>query len=193
MIKPVVVEIKDQEQLNPEYSGSIQRAIQYGVIKLGADGTFNPKEEITRADAAEELFNAVAYLKAHSAPTSTDFLTAAQGVQLIKDALGNVDIQLEIKIDPNAKMTRESFTYLLVHTLQTSGKLPMLNVVPVEIKDNDQMEITNSGAIQTALALGLVTLNQDGTFNPKGNISLAEATEITNNAIKKVKGFSEDK
>ncbi|OCT12226.1 hypothetical protein A8709_30775 [Paenibacillus pectinilyticus] len=191
MIKPVVTEIKDEAQLNPEYSGSIQRAIQYGVIKLTAEGTFNPKKEITRAEAAEEIFNALAYLKAHTAPAaSTEALTAAQGIKLITDGFEDIGTKINIKIDPDAKLTRESFTYLLVHTLQTSGKLPMLNVVPAQIKDNDQIDISNSGAIQTALALGLVTLNQDGNFNPKGEISLSDATDYVDKAVKKVNGFT---
>ncbi|NOU75704.1 hypothetical protein GC098_30765 [Paenibacillus sp. LMG 31458] len=193
MIKPVLTDIKDEDQMNVEYSGSIQRALHYGVVKLSAEGTFNPKSEITRADAAEEIFNALAYLKAHSAPepdAGTEALTAAQGTKLITDAFHSIGAEIDIKVDPNAKLTRESFTYLVIHTFQTSGKLPMLNLVPVEIKDNDQIEISNSGAIQTALALGLVTLNADGNFNPKGDISLAEATDLVNKAVKKVQGFA---
>lgn len=194
MIKPVLTDIKDEDQMNVEYSGSIQRALHYGVVKLSTDdGTFNPKSEITRADAAEEIFNALAYLKAHSAPASeagNEALTGTQGAKLITDAFHSIGAEIDIKVDPNAKLTRESFTYLVVHTLQTSGKLPMLNLVPVEIKDNDQIEISNSGAIQTALALGLVTLKADGTFNPKGDISLAEATDLVNKAVKKVQGFA---
>ncbi|MCR8630188.1 S-layer homology domain-containing protein [Paenibacillus radicis (ex Xue et al. 2023)] len=192
MIKPVVVDIKDQDQINPDYSGSIQRAIQYGVIKLSAEGKFNPNDEITRADAAEELFNAVAYMKAHTAPaSSSEALTTAQGVLLIQEVLGTVDTDLKFKIDPNSKLTRESFTYLLIHTLQTSGKLPMIKLVPIEIKDNDQIDTLNSGAIQTALALGVVKLNQEGKFNAKAEISLSDATEYINNAVKTVKGFAE--
>lgn len=188
LINPVVVDIKDNDQINVEYSGSIQRAINYGVIKLGTDGKMNPKAEITRADAAEEIFNAIAYLKAHQAPTApTEVLTATDSVKLITETFALVDTDIKIKIDPNAKVTRESFTNLLVQTLQTSGKLPMIKVVPVDIKDNDQIDILNSGAIQTAIAIGAVQLNADGKFDPKAEITRADATEIATNVVEYLK------
>ncbi|SDP03673.1 S-layer homology domain-containing protein [Paenibacillus sp. yr247] len=84
MIKPVVIEIADQNQLTVEYSGSIQRALQYGLVKLNSDGTFHPKDEMTRADAAEQIYHAIAYLKAHQATAaSTETLSYTEGVQLI--------------------------------------------------------------------------------------------------------------
>jgi len=183
MVKPVVVEFKDQDQVNVEYSGSIQRALNYGVVKLDDKGKFNPKKVITRAEAAVEISNALAYLKAHTAPVAaSETLTAEQAVQLIKQAVGP-SADLQIKIDPKASMSRESFTYLLVHTLQTSGQLPMINVIPVEVKDESQMDISNSGAIQTAIALGFVALDEAGKFNPKADITRTAATDIVNKAI----------
>ncbi|OCT13642.1 hypothetical protein A8709_18815 [Paenibacillus pectinilyticus] len=191
LINPVVTEISDNDQITIDYSGSIQRGLNYGIIKLNAAGKFNPKDEITRADAAEEIFNALAYLKAHQAPvtTPTDTVTAAEGVHLISEALGKLDSDIQIKIDPDAKMTRESFTYLLIHTFQTSGKLPMIKVSPVDVKDNDKIDVLNSGAIQTALALHIVKINPDGNFNPKVEITLTDATDIVKNALTAVKGL----
>ncbi|WP_379137912.1 S-layer homology domain-containing protein [Paenibacillus sp. sgz500958] len=183
MVKPVVVEFKDQDQVKVDYSGSIQRALNYGVVKLDANGKFNPKKEITRAEAAVEISNALSYLKAHPVPVAVnETLTAEQAVQLIKHAVGP-SANLQIKIDPKASMSRESFTYLLVHTLQTSGQLPMINVIPVEVKDESQMDISNSGAIQTAIALGFVTLDQAGNFNPKADITRTAGTDIVNKAV----------
>lgn len=178
MIKPVVLEYKDQDQVKAEYSGSIQRALNYGVLKLDASGKLNPKQEITRAEAAVAISNALAYLKAHPAPAAlSETLTAEEAVQLIKEAVGP-EADLQIKIDPAASMTRESFTYLLVHTLQTSGQLPLLNLIPVEIKDNDKINILNSGAIQTAIALKIVKLDADGKFNPQAGITRADAAAM---------------
>ncbi|WP_246303073.1 S-layer homology domain-containing protein [Paenibacillus plantarum] len=190
LINPLVVDIKDGDQLTVDYSGSIQRGLKYGIITLNTDGTFNPKAEITRAEAAEEVYNALDYLKTHQAPvTSNDPISAAQGVQLITDALGKLGTDIKIKIDPDAKMTRESFTYLLIHTFQTSEKLPMIKLNPVEIKDNDKIDLSNVGAIQTALALDIVELNADGTFHPQDGITLTDATEIATQAVKAVEGL----
>ena len=180
MINPVVLEFKDQDQVKADYSGSIQRALKYGIVELDQNGEFHPKKEITRAEAAVEVSNALNYLKAHSAPEQGDeseALTMEQAVVLIQKAAGE-DSNLQIKIDPEAGVTRESFTYLLIHTLQTGGQLPMLNLIPTEIKDNDNIDILNQGAIQTALALKIVELDSEGNFHPKDSVSLADATAM---------------
>ncbi|ETT54655.1 S-layer homology domain-containing protein [Paenibacillus sp. FSL H7-0350] len=177
MIKPVVTEYADQDQVKVEYSGALQRALNYGVLKLDGSGKLNPKQEITRAEAAVAISNALSYLKAHPAPGAVSgTITATEAVQYIKDAAGEANLQ--IKIDPNMSVTRESFTYLLINTLQTSGQLPMIKLIPVEIKDNDKINILNSGAIQTALALKIVKLDQDGSFRPQDGVTSADAAAM---------------
>ncbi|OMF96991.1 S-layer homology domain-containing protein [Paenibacillus sp. FSL R7-0337] len=177
MIKPVVTEYADQDQVKVEYSGALQHALNYGVLKLDGSGKLNPKQEITRAEAAVAISNALSYLKAHPAPGAVSgTITATEAVQYIKDAAGEANLQ--IKIDPNMSVTRESFTYLLINTLQTSGQLPMIKLIPVEIKDNDKINILNSGAIQTALALKIVKLDQDGSFRPQDGVTSADAAAM---------------
>ncbi|NQX46464.1 S-layer homology domain-containing protein [Paenibacillus tritici] len=178
MIKPVVMEYADQDQVKVDYSGALQRALNYGVLKLDGSGKLNPKQEITRAEAAVAISNALAYLKAHPAPGAVSgTITATEAVQFIKDAAGP-EVNLQIKIDPNMSVTRESFTYLLINTLQTSGQLPMIKLIPVEIKDNDKINTLNSGAIQTALALKIVKLDQDGSFRPQDGVTSADAAAM---------------
>lgn len=63
MIKIVPAAIADEDQITPEYQGAIQRAIVRGLVPLDADGKFRPKSEITRAQAAIMLYDAVEYLK----------------------------------------------------------------------------------------------------------------------------------
>ena len=68
MIKIIPVTLADQDQLTSNYDGSIQRALVYGVAKLDAESKFNPKAGIYRAAAAEQIYNALEYLKSHPAP-----------------------------------------------------------------------------------------------------------------------------
>jgi hypothetical protein len=68
-IKLAPVEINDNADLTIGYDGSIQRALAYNVVKLDAKGNFHPKAEISRADAAEQIYNALEYIKAHPAPS----------------------------------------------------------------------------------------------------------------------------
>ena len=67
MINLKLVDISDGGQLDVLYSGSIQRALLYKLTELDADGGFRPKEAVTRADAAVQVYQALEYLKAHPA------------------------------------------------------------------------------------------------------------------------------
>ncbi|MCM3631629.1 S-layer homology domain-containing protein [Paenibacillus glycanilyticus] len=179
LIKPVVTKFKDQDKVSPQYAAAIQRALSYKIIKLDAHGKFNPKASISKADAQSAVGNAQNYLKTHSSPVNQGKkITGEQAVQLIKELVGP-EASLQIKIDPKAAVTRESFTYLLVHTLQTSGQLPMIKVVPVNVKDASAIDASKSGAIQMALSLGFLTLDKNGKFNPKASLSLEDASNIT--------------
>ncbi|WP_127490693.1 S-layer homology domain-containing protein [Paenibacillus glycanilyticus] len=68
-LKLVPVEINDNKDLTIDYDGSIQRALAYNVVKLDEQGNFHPKAEITRAEAAEQIYNVLEYVKAHPAPS----------------------------------------------------------------------------------------------------------------------------
>ncbi|TFE23738.1 S-layer homology domain-containing protein [Cohnella luojiensis] len=69
MIKLMPVEIGDQADLTIDYDGSVQRALVLKIANLDAEGNFNPKDEITRAESAELIYNALQYIEAHPAPT----------------------------------------------------------------------------------------------------------------------------
>lgn len=68
-LKLVPAQINDNTDLTIDYQGSIQRALAYQVVKLDAQGNFHPKAEITRAEAAEQIYNVLEYIKAHPAPS----------------------------------------------------------------------------------------------------------------------------
>ncbi len=65
MIKIAPANIADESELEPSYQGSIQRSLVYKINILDGNGKFHPKSEITRAEAAVMLYNALEYLKAH--------------------------------------------------------------------------------------------------------------------------------
>lgn len=55
--------IADIDKLNPAYMDSVQLAIVFGIAELDAKRNFNPTQEITRAEAAVILYNAVEQLE----------------------------------------------------------------------------------------------------------------------------------
>lgn len=70
MIKIAPVEFADSDELTTEYQGAIQRAIVLKIVQLDAEQKLHPKDELTRADAAELIYHALEYLQAHPGPAS---------------------------------------------------------------------------------------------------------------------------
>lgn len=71
MINILVPEIADQDQFDIEQLGSTQLAIALEIVELDADKKFHPQDEITRAEAAVILYNAVDYLNQLKQPVHT--------------------------------------------------------------------------------------------------------------------------
>lgn len=68
MIKIMPVNIADSAEFTNGYDGSIQRALALQITSLDSAGKFHPAADITRAEAAEMIYNALEYLAAHPAP-----------------------------------------------------------------------------------------------------------------------------
>ncbi|NUU64063.1 S-layer homology domain-containing protein [Paenibacillus agri] len=68
MIKIKPMEFGDQGQLSTAFDGSVQLALVLGIAKLDQNNNFKPQEKITRAEAAELVYNALAYIEEHPAP-----------------------------------------------------------------------------------------------------------------------------
>nr|WP_216855636.1 S-layer homology domain-containing protein [Paenibacillus qinlingensis] len=68
MMKLPAIEIKDRAEIALDDLAPIQAAIYKGIATLDADGKFHPNTEITRAQAAEMIFNTLKYIHQPSAP-----------------------------------------------------------------------------------------------------------------------------
>lgn len=62
MINILVPEIADEDQFDIMSLGSTQLAVALEIVQLDADKKFHPQEEITRAEAAVMLYNAIDYM-----------------------------------------------------------------------------------------------------------------------------------
>lgn len=70
-IKLIPQAIRDESLMDPDKSGSVQRALAYGVLSLDGDNGFRPTEAITRGEAAVILVAALDYLKDQSFKSSS--------------------------------------------------------------------------------------------------------------------------
>lgn len=62
------VDIADSTEFTGGSDGSVQLALVLGIAALDSSGMFHPSADITRAEAAEMIYNALEYIAAHPAP-----------------------------------------------------------------------------------------------------------------------------
>lgn len=65
LIKMFIV-IKDEDQINVNYQGTLQRLLLYKLTQLDQDGKFNPKAELTRGEAASWVYQAIRFVENHN-------------------------------------------------------------------------------------------------------------------------------
>lgn len=165
-----------------------------GYVKGVGGNLFAPNDPITAAQSVQLIVNSLDLnldlVRFSKEPKATDYFARADNDAWYADALivASVNgLELPADLDPEQEWTREEFTYHLIRAMETHGNLPLLNIVPVEIDDHDQLTIGYDGAIQRALVYGVAKLDADGKFNPKGKISRAEAAEQIYNALEYLK------
>ncbi len=90
------IDIKDTDQITPEYQGALQRMLLYKITELDKDGKLNPKSELTRGEAASWVYNASKVVTAHSqqpAPTENVAVT----VEKVNDDVNKVTLSRDSK------------------------------------------------------------------------------------------------
>jgi len=61
----ILINVKDNDQITPDYQGAVQRLLAYKFAELDKNDSFNPKGELTRGQAAVWIHRAVTYLENH--------------------------------------------------------------------------------------------------------------------------------
>jgi hypothetical protein len=54
-----VIRLSDQDEINPDFVNQVQQLVVFGIVKLGDDQAFHPKQPMTRGEAAVWLYNAL--------------------------------------------------------------------------------------------------------------------------------------
>ncbi len=159
-----------------------------GVIKGLGNGSFNPDGTVTAAQGVQLIVNAfdisLAKFTFIKAPQATDWFKKADDNAWYADALiraGANDIGLPTDLDPNAKWTKEGFTYYLIMAMEAHYQMPMINMMYIETADEADMTIEYQGAIQRSMKYNITALDQDKKFFPKKQLTRAEAAEMIYN------------
>lgn len=165
-----------------------------GVIAGVADGIFSPDNKVTAAQSIQLFVRAfnlnLDTIRFVKEPKATDYYKNAKdnawySKALIISAVNGMNFTADI--DPDQNLTKEEYIYHLVNATEIYGQLPLIKIIPVEIADRDKMTIEYSGAIERALKYGIVKLDADGKFNPKAELSRADAAEQLYNALEYLK------
>jgi hypothetical protein len=83
-------------------------------------------------------------------------------------------IPIPADVKPNAILTREQFSDLLIHVLERKGDFPMIKMF-IAISDEDQITPELQGGIQRLLLHKIVELDKDGKIYPKREVTRGEA------------------
>jgi len=170
---------------NVKESQAILTLQERGIIKGTSSDTFSPERILTAVEgihminAAFDLnLDLVKFIKE---PLATDYFKNADNKAwyaygLIVATVNGVELPADL--DPKSNWTKEAFIYHLVSTLEVELELPMIKLIPVDIKDEVNLTPEYSGLLQRALHYGIVELDTDGNLDPKKALTRAEAAEI---------------
>lgn len=67
------IPIQDEQDIQVQYQGTIQRALLYKIVSLDEQNSFHPQDIVTRAEGAAILFNALTFIETNkdSGPETT--------------------------------------------------------------------------------------------------------------------------
>lgn len=162
----------------------------HGIVGGVASGQFAPYETLTGAQevslivkALELNLDTVRFIKA---PKATDYFKNANDEAWYANALiiaAVNGLEFPSDFDPNKKLTREEFTYNFIRAMELTKEMPMIKMMYIEVKDEDQLNGEYSGAIQRAINYGVIKLDAEGKFHPKTEITRVDAVEEIYNAL----------
>ncbi|GGF84328.1 hypothetical protein GCM10010912_31920 [Paenibacillus albidus] len=167
---------------------------EQGLIKGVSDTQFLPASKVTVAQGIQFISGglqlSLAAIDFTKAPQASSLFTNVKDKAWYAEAFINAhynDIKIDKNIDPSKPMTKELYTNLLVQGVEKLGNLPLINLVPAKITDEAKMNPSYQGIIQRSLKYKINTLDAKGNFNPKQEITRAEAAVMLFNALEFLK------
>ncbi|WP_438494000.1 S-layer homology domain-containing protein [Paenibacillus sp. IHBB 3054] len=163
---------------------------EQGLIKGISDTQFLPGAKVTTAQGVQFITGglqlSLAAIDFNKAPLASAIFSKVKDKAWYAEAFVNAhynDVDIPADIDPSKLITKEMFTNLLVQGVEKVGNLPLINIVPVDIADEAALEPSYQGSIQRSLKYKINTLDANGKFNPKSELTRAEAAVMLYNAL----------
>ena len=163
--------------------GTINKMRDLGVVNGDTNGNFNPENQVTRAEFATMLVNALK-LSANQGTTQTftdvpSTNWAFQSVEAAQNYLtGYRDASGQLNFSPQSPAVREDIIVAAVKALSLENEAPDLSVLS-KFADTNQISPNLEGYVAIAVKHGLVggSQNTSGQYqlNPQGKLTRAEA------------------
>lgn len=168
----------------------IQQLEKAGVISGMPSGQYLPKAPLTYAQAVQMLVHAfhlnIDNIRFIKKPETTDYYTDVPNDQWYSKAflIAELDgLNLPKSINPQAKITRESFAELLYEAIQHSADLSNAgsNLQAPVISDQKNTNKSALPHLERLVAWKVIQLDKDNTFRPLDPITRAEAAILLYN------------
>lgn len=162
----------------------IEALQQQGIIKGVSDTAFHPEDNLTAAQGISLIVRttqiSLAAIDFKKAPLADDYYTKVKNDawfagDFIIAHYNGLDIPADI--DPAAPLTKEQFTHYLVQALELTGQYPTVKMF-IPILDEKDITVDYQGTIQRALLYKIVSLDEEGNFDPAHVLTRAEAAAI---------------
>lgn len=179
------------------HQAKIRDLKEAGVVQGEADGKFNPQGQLTYASGVTMLVKGLDLSLARflfiKEPQAADYYTNVEDGMWYSEAfviaqVNGLDIPRDV--DPNQNMTREQFAHHLFRAIEATGDYAY--ILPyILIEDEADVHPDYMSSIQTLLVSQIVSLDKEGRFKPKAEITRAEAAEWLHNAREFVRKMAE--
>ena len=177
-VNPETVEIWGDQTFTAYETISLNTQDHSKYMDGAADGLFHPEQAMTRAEAAQVLYNRLA----EQPEARVSFADVPEGMwytQAVESlgALGVLEWQEGASFYPDQAITRGDFAVMVSSFLPETQELETFSDVP---QDGPYYE-----AVGTAAAYGLFSGYPDGAFHPEASLSRAQAAVVFNQLLER--------
>ena len=172
---------------------SITQMTNSGIINGYPDGTFKPEKNVTRAEFSKILVKALE-LENRTTTNFEDVATDFWGYNDIKIAsnyLSAYEMNGKNYFMPNDYAVREDVAVAVVKASGFSNLGANYDVLN-QFSDKNEISVNLRDYISIAVEKGLMRGNANGTFNPKGKLTRAEAAQLILNALSIKENYKEE-
>lgn len=160
-----------------------EEVVGKGIINADDKQCFNPEVMVTRADIIRFMFKAFNFEKTTYTNIFDDVTANDDFADMLQTFVDKGIISRDTGFRPNDNISREEFSKVLVEVMENKGELKAVKEAK-NFTDSDLIAEWAVGYIDKACRAGLIEGNDDGSFNPKGNITRAQCAVLLVKAMK---------